>query len=166
MQGLAGKDVEFVGFIQFYQRLSKGARVDFAGVLAMVSEMIALYCRKQHGSERQSFCPDCAALDAYARQRSDKCPFMETKTFCSNCILFHQAIKVHSASSQKHPVSQPMSLPVGSLLCCRLQYSLRPRKSHIHLADNLQNPENLNFLWLLVPVPVLLLQPSTYRRYQ
>ena len=49
----------------------------------MVSQMIALYCRKNHG--RKTLCPDCAALDAYARQRSEKCPFMETKTFCSNC---------------------------------------------------------------------------------
>lgn len=49
----------------------------------LVSQMIALYCRKNHGSK--SLCPDCAALDAYARLRSDKCPFMETKTFCSNC---------------------------------------------------------------------------------
>ena len=48
-----------------------------------VSRMIALYCRKNHGGK--TLCPDCAALDAYARQRSDKCPFMETKTFCSNC---------------------------------------------------------------------------------
>lgn len=51
---------------------------------AMVNEMIALYCRKQHGT-RGTLCPDCAALAAYARQRSDRCPFMETKTFCSNC---------------------------------------------------------------------------------
>ena len=49
----------------------------------LVSQMIALYCRKNHGGK--TLCPDCAALDAYARQRSDKCPFMETKTFCSNC---------------------------------------------------------------------------------
>ena len=48
-----------------------------------VSLMIAIYCRKKHGSRQ--LCPDCAALDAYARLRSDKCPFMETKTFCSNC---------------------------------------------------------------------------------
>ena len=48
-----------------------------------VSLMIRLYCRKKHGGKE--LCPDCAALDAYARQRSDKCPFMETKTFCSNC---------------------------------------------------------------------------------
>ena len=49
----------------------------------IVSRMIALYCRKNHGGK--TLCPDCAALDAYARQRSDRCPFMETKTFCSNC---------------------------------------------------------------------------------
>ena len=48
-----------------------------------VSLMIAIYCRQKHGCK--TLCPDCAALDAYARQRSDKCPFMESKTFCSNC---------------------------------------------------------------------------------
>ena len=50
----------------------------------VASQMIALYCRKQHGN-RRSLCSECAELDSYARQRSDKCPFMETKTFCSNC---------------------------------------------------------------------------------
>ncbi|MGN0793440.1 MAG: nitrous oxide-stimulated promoter family protein [Aristaeellaceae bacterium] len=49
----------------------------------LVSQMIALYCRNQHGGK--ALCPDCKALDAHARSRSDKCPFMETKTFCSNC---------------------------------------------------------------------------------
>lgn len=48
-----------------------------------VSLMIALYCRKNHGGK--PLCPECATLDAYARARSDHCPFMETKTFCSNC---------------------------------------------------------------------------------
>ena len=48
-----------------------------------VSQMIALYCRKKHGGK--TLCPECAALDAYARSRSDHCPFMETKTFCSAC---------------------------------------------------------------------------------
>ena len=51
---------------------------------AMVSDMIALYCRKQHGI-KDGLCTDCSALNTYARERSDKCPFMETKTFCSNC---------------------------------------------------------------------------------
>ena len=46
--------------------------------------MIQLYCKKQQHS-KDGLCPECAALDAYARMRSEKCPFMETKTFCSNC---------------------------------------------------------------------------------
>ena len=53
----------------------------------MVSQMISLYCRGNHGTRRGELCPDCAALTAYARLRSDKCPFMETKTFCSNCTV-------------------------------------------------------------------------------
>ena len=48
-----------------------------------VTLMIRLYCRKKHGGKE--LCPACAELDAYAQLRSDKCPFMETKTFCSNC---------------------------------------------------------------------------------
>ena len=44
----------------------------------MVSEMIALYCRKKHHTKGR-LCPECADLEAYARMRSDKCPFMETK---------------------------------------------------------------------------------------
>ncbi len=51
---------------------------------AMVSQMIALYCKKKHKT-KNGLCPDCAALSEYARARSDKCPFIETKTFCSNC---------------------------------------------------------------------------------
>lgn len=49
-----------------------------------VSEMIALYCKKQHKT-KHGLCPECTQLNDYARLRSDKCPFMETKTFCSNC---------------------------------------------------------------------------------
>ena len=51
---------------------------------AVVSRMIALYCRKQHRT-KDGLCPRCAELAAYARRRVDSCPFMESKTFCSNC---------------------------------------------------------------------------------
>lgn len=67
---------------------------------AMVSEMIALYCRNKHG-KRKMICPDCAALDSYARERSDRCPFMETKTFCSNC-------KVHCYKSANPEIGVEM----------------------------------------------------------
>ena len=50
----------------------------------LVSQMIALYFRKKH-RVKGGLCQSCRELDEYAKMRSDKCPFMETKTFCSNC---------------------------------------------------------------------------------
>ena len=50
----------------------------------LVSQMIALYCKKQHHT-KDGLCPECEELAQYAKDRSDHCPFMETKTFCSNC---------------------------------------------------------------------------------
>lgn len=50
----------------------------------IVGEMIKLYCKKQH-KVKNGLCPECQALKEYAELRSDKCPFMESKTFCSNC---------------------------------------------------------------------------------
>lgn len=47
-----------------------------------VELMIRLYCHKNHGN---ALCPDCQALLDFAHRRVDRCPFMETKTFCSNC---------------------------------------------------------------------------------
>ena len=52
---------------------------------AMVSQMIARYCKGNHGTKKGQLCPECAALTQYACERCDKCPFMENKTFCSNC---------------------------------------------------------------------------------
>lgn len=49
----------------------------------IVAEMIRLYCRKKHG--QNELCPECAQLLQYASDHSDRCPFMETKAFCSNC---------------------------------------------------------------------------------
>ncbi len=52
----------------------------------VVAEMMGLYCRSKHHTKKEDgLCPECAALCDYAWQRSDKCPFMETKSFCVNC---------------------------------------------------------------------------------
>lgn len=50
----------------------------------VISRMVGLYCRTKHKT-KNGLCPDCEAMEAYAWQRSDRCPFMETKTFCANC---------------------------------------------------------------------------------
>lgn len=49
-----------------------------------VALMIHIYCKKKHGAKK-GLCSECRALNDYAMLRSDRCPFMETKTFCSNC---------------------------------------------------------------------------------
>ena len=49
----------------------------------MIKEMISLYCCKKHHSRH--LCTECNELLNYANMRIDKCPFMETKTFCSIC---------------------------------------------------------------------------------
>ncbi len=50
----------------------------------IVGEMIAIYCAKNHHSPH-ALCPECTGLRDYAYLRTDNCPFMEEKTFCSNC---------------------------------------------------------------------------------
>lgn len=52
----------------------------------VVEEMIRLYCRKNHPAlAHGQLCPVCQELADYAKFRSQKCPFMEEKTFCANC---------------------------------------------------------------------------------
>ncbi|MDO5336298.1 MAG: nitrous oxide-stimulated promoter family protein [Eubacteriales bacterium] len=51
----------------------------------VVKEMISLYCRKNHNTRSDCLCPSCSELSDYAHKRSEKCPFMEKKTFCANC---------------------------------------------------------------------------------
>lgn len=50
----------------------------------IVSLMISIYCKKKHRT-KHGLCESCQALADYAAERTNKCPFMETKTFCSNC---------------------------------------------------------------------------------
>ncbi|MDE6195445.1 MAG: nitrous oxide-stimulated promoter family protein [Erysipelotrichaceae bacterium] len=47
----------------------------------VIDVMIRLYCKRHH----QQPCEACEELKRYAYERINKCPFMETKSFCSNC---------------------------------------------------------------------------------
>ncbi len=57
----------------------------------VVAQMISLYCRKNHKEEwrlnGKKECDKCKQLEEYAQMRSEKCPFMEHKTFCANCKI-------------------------------------------------------------------------------
>lgn len=50
----------------------------------IVEKMILIYCQKNHNI-KTGLCDECEELRDYAFTRSDLCPFMETKNFCSNC---------------------------------------------------------------------------------
>ena len=58
--------------------------------------MIRIYCRGKHRHKKE-LCPQCKELLEYAHMRTSKCPFMETKTFCSAC-------KVHCYKPEKREV--------------------------------------------------------------
>ena len=57
-----------------------------------VSQMVALYCADHHRDLRtetahcgESVCPACAAVDAYAVLRTQRCRKMDVKTSCEQC---------------------------------------------------------------------------------
>lgn len=52
--------------------------------MLIVEEMIVSYCKTRHGYKNK-LCRECEELLRYSQIRSQKCPFMEEKTFCSNC---------------------------------------------------------------------------------
>ena len=84
----------------------------------VVAEMIALYCRQVHKTAGV-LCPECAALTAYAHERSDKCPFMDTKTFCSNCSVHCYQPEMRERIRQVMRYSGPRMLAVHPLLAVR-----------------------------------------------
>ena len=84
----------------------------------IVSEMIALYCHRKHGTKGR-ICDDCAALDAYAQMRSDKCPFMETKTFCSNCRVHCYKPEMREKIREVMRFSGPRMLTVHPVMAVR-----------------------------------------------
>jgi hypothetical protein len=47
-------------------------------------ELIRLYCRRNHGHD-EAPCLECVALESYALERLDHCPFGGQKPVCSLC---------------------------------------------------------------------------------
>ena len=63
--------------------------------------------------------PECAALLDYACQRSDRCPFMETKTFCSNCKVHCYRPEMRRKIREVMRFSGPRMLLVHPVLAVR-----------------------------------------------
>ena len=60
--------------------------------------MIAIYCRRHHRAGR--LCVDCAALDAYARQRLERCVYGAAKPTCAQCPIHCYRRDMREAVSQ------------------------------------------------------------------
>ena len=82
----------------------------------LVSEMIALYCRRQHHTPKGSLCPECQQLHDYALARIGHCPFMETKTFCSACKVHCYKPEMREKIRAVMRWSGPRMLPVHPIL--------------------------------------------------
>lgn len=52
--------------------------------LDIVQKMIEIYCKENHQSN-EKLCEECQEMLDYAKQRIERCPFTETKTFCASC---------------------------------------------------------------------------------
>ena len=89
----------------------------------MVTQMIQLYCRGNHHTG-SLMCSECQKLAEYASMRSDKCPFMETKTFCSNC-------KVHSKRTFSFAGKQLSNVTAASI--CTFAMAHLPSKFPNHM---------------------------------
>ena len=85
----------------------------------LVSEMIALYCRKQHHSPKGKLCPECQQLHDYALARIEHCPFMETKTFCSACKVHCYKPEMREQIRTVMRWAGPRMLPVHPILSIR-----------------------------------------------
>lgn len=100
----------------------------------VVQEMIRLYCRKQHGS-KGDLCPDCQALLAYAQARSDRCPFMEHKTFCSNCRVHCYRPEMREKIRQVMRFSGPRMLFHHPVMALRHVIESKREKKRLAKAD-------------------------------
>jgi hypothetical protein len=52
-----------------------------------IESVIAIFCRDHHQPPRGSLCSECQALQEYALQRLDRCPFQEEKSTCADCAV-------------------------------------------------------------------------------
>ena len=101
----------------------------------VVSEMIALYCKKHHGGKSESLCSECAQVLAYAHERSDKCPHMENKTFCSVCKTHCYNSDMREKIRMIMRYSGPRMMTVHPVLSIRHLLETKAQKRQIRKND-------------------------------
>lgn len=88
--------------------------------IMLVSQMIKLYCHKNHTNRNgKELCDECQELIEYARERSEKCRFMKSKTFCSNCKIHCYSPVMRDKIKKVMRYSGPRIIIYHPLLCLR-----------------------------------------------
>ena len=83
----------------------------------MVSEMIALYCRRRHGTRGGGLSPECAELAKYARSRSDRRVVQVTLTPRGRAVYeYHRAFHERMISSILDTLSPEQSTVLAQSL--------------------------------------------------
>ena len=98
--------------------------------MATVKKMLEIYCRAHHGNNL-SLCEECEALFDYARARVERCPHMETKTFCSACQTHCYAPKMREKIREAMRYSGPRMLlhhPLTTLRHMWIDFNARRRE--------------------------------------
>lgn len=88
--------------------------------IMLVSQMIKLYCHKNHTNQNgKELCDECQELIEYACERSEKCRFMKNKTFCSNCRIQCYSPEMKKRIQKVMHYSGPRIIIYHPLLCLR-----------------------------------------------
>ncbi len=98
-----------------------------------VQAMIRLYCHRRHRGSR-GLCASCRSLQAYAMERLEKCPFGESKSTCSKCL-------VHCYKPDMRERIQEIMRFAGPRILFR-----HPWLAIRHLMDERSQPPNLQVL--------------------
>lgn len=92
-----------------------------------IEVMTGMYCQKHHGRAAKGLCPECAAINAYAQERIDKCPFINDKPTCKKC-------PVHCYSPQKREQVREIMRYAGPRMLLA-----HPVLTFFHVIDGLKN---------------------------
>lgn len=95
-----------------------------------VALMIRIFCRGNHGRKKE-LCPECQALLEYAMGRSDRCPFMETKTFCSNCAVHCYKPEMREKIRAVMAYSGPRMVPYHPVMAIRYVVESKKEKRRL-----------------------------------
>lgn len=92
----------------------------------IVRDMILLYCRHNHGSK--TLCDECKTLADYADSRTDHCPYILNKSFCSECATHCYKPQMREKIRQVMRYSGPLIILYHPLAALRHLYYTKIKK--------------------------------------